>query len=150
LIEHTFISIVVSPSANDKVAFSVYLSSDEDASGRQHIVDFDIVQTNIGNGFHARSGMFNAPSSDVYVLNWVILSKWYCIIYTQLMRNSDVLGEIVSDSTHNYEFHSATGLIVTELNQGDEVYVRLHPTLNMKGQIISRPGYRSSFSGWKI
>ncbi|XP_061190372.1 complement C1q subcomponent subunit A-like [Saccostrea echinata] len=134
----------------DKVAFYGYVSGDELASGRQHIVDFDVIQTNIGNGFHTLSGMFIAPHPGLYVFTWVIQSTWTGIVYTQLMRNSEVVGEVVSDSTHTNEFHSATGIVVTQLNQGDEVYVRRNPNQPSSGHIISRDGYRSSFSGWKI
>ncbi|XP_062619270.1 complement C1q subcomponent subunit A-like, partial [Saccostrea cucullata] len=134
----------------EKVAFYGYVSGDELGSGRQHIIDFDVIQINLGNGFHTLSGMFIAPHPGLYVFTWVIQSTWNGIAYTQLMRNSEVAGEIVADSSHTTEFHSATGVVVLQLNQGDEVYVRRNPNQPTSGHIISRPGYRSSFSGWKI
>lgn len=80
----------------------------------------------------------------------MIQSTWRGVVYTQLVRNSEVLGEVVADSSHEYEFHSATGVVVVQLSEGDEVFIRTHPTDASTGHIISRPGYRSSFSGWRI
>lgn len=134
----------------EKPAFYTFLSSDVLATIKHHTIAFDVVKTNVGNGYHQHSGTFIAPSAGTYVFDWMIQSTWTGVVYTQLMRNSEVLGEVVADSTHEYEFHSATGVVVTQLIEGDEVFIRTHPTDTSTGHIISRPGYRSSFSGWRV
>lgn len=134
----------------EKPAFYSFLSSDELASTKHHTIPFDVVKTNVGNNYHPNSGTFIAPSAGTYAFDWMIQSTWRGVVYTQLMRNSEVLGEVVADSSHEYEFHSATGVVVVQLSEGDEVFIRTHPTDASTGHIISRPGYRSSFSGWRI
>lgn len=144
-----FVSVPASPN-KEKPAFYTFLNSDILASIKHHTIPFDVVKANVGNGYHQHSGTFIAPSAGTYVFDWMIQSTWTGIVYTQLMRNSEVLGEVVADSSHEYEFHSATGVVVTQLSEGDEVFIRTHPTDTSTGHIISRPGYRSSFSGWRV
>lgn len=146
---YSFVPVPATPNKK-KPAFYSFLSSDELASTKHHTIPFDVVKTNVGNNYHPNSGTFIAPSAGTYTFDWMIQSTWRGVVYTQLMRNSEVLGEVVADSSHEYEFHSATGVVVVQLSEGDEVFIRTHPTDASTGHIISRPGYRSSFSGWRI
>lgn len=105
---YSFVPVPATPNKK-KPAFYSFLSSDELASTKHHTIPFDVVKTNVGNNYHPNSGTFIAPSAGTYAFDWMIQSTWRGVVYTQLMRNSEVLGEVVADSSHEYEFHSATG-----------------------------------------
>lgn len=46
--------------------------------------------------------------------------------------------------------NSASSIVVLQLNSGDVVYVRTHPTHVINGQIFSDDHSRTSFAGWKF
>ncbi|XP_061190257.1 uncharacterized protein LOC133198130 [Saccostrea echinata] len=48
------------------------------------------------------------------------------------------------------QIRHTTGVVTVEINQGDAVYIRTHPTGRVSGRIESNDLYRSSFSGWKL
>lgn len=38
-----------------------------------HIITFDNVQTNVGNGYNKHTGSFIVPQSGVYVFTWTLV-----------------------------------------------------------------------------
>ncbi|XP_063411568.1 uncharacterized protein LOC134694487 [Mytilus trossulus] len=132
------------------VAFYAYLSHGESQPGKHQILVFDVVKTNVGLSFNKYSGMFTAPVNGVYAFIWTVSSGTYSYIYSQLVVNSDPFGAIATDSDEINDYHTVTGSVVAELNHGDVVYIRTHPTFGIKGVIRSQDEMRTSFSGWKL
>jgi hypothetical protein len=38
----------------------------------QHLLRFDVVKTNQGNGYHPNTGVFMVPETGIYVFTWTI------------------------------------------------------------------------------
>ncbi|CAG2209402.1 unnamed protein product [Mytilus edulis] len=79
-----------------------------------------------------------------------ISTGMHSYVYSQLVINSDPFGAIQTDSDEVSDYHTSTGSVVAELNYGDVVYIRTHPTELIKGVIRSEDEMRTSFSGWKL
>ncbi|XP_056017323.1 complement C1q-like protein 4 [Ostrea edulis] len=132
------------------IAFYAYLSKGESAI-QHHGVTFDTVITNVGAAYNHHDGVFTAPTNGVYVFNWNLYSSYHGDLVSELMVNSAKKGGRRSDSLRVEEDHSSSGTVVVQINQGDVVYVRMHPTASITGYIISSSGsYQSSFSGWLL
>ncbi|XP_062609632.1 uncharacterized protein LOC134271453 [Saccostrea cucullata] len=81
------------------IAFHAYLSHNIPGPlAEHHIIQFDFVQLNKGNGYRAYDGLFVVPASGTYVFTWGFMSNTSDCVYTQLMKNSDVLGTRYADS----------------------------------------------------
>ncbi|XP_071155598.1 uncharacterized protein [Mytilus edulis] len=132
------------------VAFYGYMSHGESQPGKHQILDFDVVKTNVGLAYNKYSGMFTAPVNGVYVFTWTVSTGMHSYVYSQLVINSDPFGAIQTDSDEVSDYHTSTGSVVAELNYGDVVYIRTHPTELIKGVIRSEDEMRTSFSGWKL
>lgn len=130
------------------VAFYAYLSVTIPSISGQSTLVFDVVKTNIGNGYHATTGVFIAPETGVYVFTWTIREFHDCRHSTQLMVNNDELG-IIHVHTGDGGDMSGTGIVVTHVNAKDDVYVRTHTSWN-DCLIASDIAGRSSFVGWKL
>lgn len=71
-------------------------------------------------------------------------------MFSQIVVNSSVVGAMFSSGEGASNIRSSTGIVVVEVNQGDIVFVRIHPTGNHSGNLNSHPDWRSSFNGWKL
>lgn len=114
------------------------------------MIFFDVVKINVGNNYYLNSGIFIVLSVGIYVFDWMIQSMWRGVVYMQLVRNLEVFGEVVVDSNYEYEFYSVIGVVVVQLSEGDEVFIRIYFMDVFIGYIISRLGYWFFFSGWRI
>lgn len=113
-------------------------------------IHFDTIVTNIGNHYNKQSGIFTAPQHGVYVFTWNIYCNTGGYIFSQLVVNSNVVGAMFSSGEGASNIRSSTGIVVVEVNQGDIVFVRIHPTGNHSGNLNSHPDWRSSFNDWKL
>lgn len=113
-------------------------------------IHFDTIVTNIGNHYNKHSGIFTAPQHGVYVFTWNIYCNTGGYIFSQLVVNSNVVGAMFSSGEGACNIRTPTGIVVVEVNQGDIVFVRIHPTGNHSGNLNSHPDWRSSFNGWKL
>ena len=126
---------------SDGAAFSAYVSAAETIISEDHTIKFDKTVTNISN--HQKHG--------VYVFTWNL----YCganggFIYSRLVVNSDVVGAMYTDAGGADYTRTTTGVVVVEINNGDIVFVRIHPTNSHKFGLFSHTDWRSTFSGWKL
>ena len=136
---------------SDGAAFSAYVSVHSTTISKDHTIKFDTTVTNFGNHYNAFSGIFTASQHGVYVFTWNL----YCgenggFIYSQLVVNSDVVGAIYTDAVGSDYVRTTTGVVVVEINNGDIVFVRVHPTRGSNFNLYSDPDWRSTFSGWKL
>lgn len=133
--------------STDIVAFSVYLSIKDIEISKGYTIKFDTIVTNIGSSYNRYTGVFTVPQDGVYVFTWNL----YCgsdggYFTSQLVVNSNVVGAMYTDAAGA----DYTNVVVVEINVGDKIYVRIHPTLSFKKKLHSSPDYRSTFSGWKL
>lgn len=95
--------------------------------------------------------MFTAPSDGVYVFTWTIISGGNSIVCSQIVINSHVFSNMVTDSDEVGDIHSSTKVIVVSLNHGDVVFIRTHQSILSQGTVLSDDVHgRPSFSGWKL
>eukprot|EP00105_Crassostrea_gigas_P018474 XP_011436614.1 PREDICTED: complement C1q-like protein 3 [Crassostrea gigas] len=134
----------------DGAAFSAYVSVHETDISKDFTVHFDTIVTNIGHHYNKHTGAFTAPQHGVYVFTWNLYCNTGGYIQSQLVVNSNVVGAMLTSAQGSSNIRSHTGIVVVEVNQGDVVFVRTHPTHIHIGNLYSDIDWRSSFNGWKL
>ncbi|CAC5411493.1 C1QL [Mytilus coruscus] len=130
------------------VAFYAYLSTNRVNPSFRHTLIYDVAKTNSGNGYNALTGIFTAPTAGMYFFTWV--TRMYEAGHsTELMVNDAVFGTSYLRIFHDHDV-SVTGTVVTKINKGDSVFVRVHSSRVGVGDILSEQYGRSSFAGWLI
>ncbi|XP_062573391.1 complement C1q tumor necrosis factor-related protein 2-like [Saccostrea cucullata] len=138
------------PPFADGVAFSVYVSKEDTDIAKDQSIKFDSIVSNIGNHYNPLSGIFIAPQHGIYVFKWNLYCHTNGLIYSQIVHNSNVVGATLTTGQGSTNVRTTTGVVVVEVNQGDVVFVRTHPTQGHIGNLCSSHDLRSSFTGWKI
>ncbi|CAG2222983.1 C1QL [Mytilus edulis] len=142
--------------ATEHVAFTAYLSSNFEGEhfGTSHTVKYDVIETNVGNGYNKFTGTFSAPSDGIYAFSWTIIAGGihgnHGEITVELMKNSEVRGVIKADSELDYDDGTSTALVIISLSAGDVVFTRSAPFEYPQGLLISDGYGRWSFSGWRL
>lgn len=138
-----------SESLQEPVIFHSYLSSNSPPNlSTHHVITFDAIPINKGNGYHHDNGIFEAPRPGTYVFFWTIYTHPRGYIPTELVANGNVISSGVTDSHADDGLQSATGVAIADLVTGDHVYVRLRYTA--VNYIFSTADGRSTFSGWLL
>nr|XP_022288044.1 uncharacterized protein LOC111100440 isoform X2 [Crassostrea virginica] len=145
----TGIQSTITPSTGG-AAFSAYVSVHETDISKDHTIKFDTIVTNIGSHYNQHSGVFTAPEQGVYVFSWNLYCHSGGYIFSQLVVNSNVVGAMFTSGEGDNALRTTTEIVVVQVNAGDVVYVRTHPTQNHLNNLYSHPDWRSSFSGWKV
>lgn len=130
------------------IAFYAYLTNAEINPGAHHIIVYDHVITNSGNGYSKHTGSFTAPKAGMYVFSWTTFVDPHSYFPIELIHNSVRAGIVFvqGDTT----FNGVTGLAVIQLQQGDVVMVRSEPGYTPHGNIHSEHHMKTSFAGWCI
>ena len=137
----------LSPS-NAGVAFYAYMSKGMTFNMNQVFV-FDVVKTNVGSAYHPTTGLFIALQTGVYVFTWTFRKSGDSANSIKLLINQDEIGSILLHTAAALGIEG-TGIVVTHVNAGDDVFVRTHSSFPT-GHYISSDEYgRSSFAGWRI
>lgn len=128
------------------IAFYAYLTNAEINPGAHHIIVYDHLMANSGNGYSKYTGAFTAPRQGMYVFSWFCrpTNLYSNRIDTQQRRAGIIY--VQADDTPN----GVTGLAVIQVQQGDVVMVRSKPGYNPRGNIFSDNNMKTSFSGWCI
>ncbi|XP_052077893.1 uncharacterized protein LOC127715791 [Mytilus californianus] len=131
-------------------AFYAYMSHNDASPGKGHTLKFDVIKTNINGGYNPFSGIFTVPADGVYVFTFSL--RLYSGVYGayEIIKNADVEGAAVGIIEGSTTQLQVTETIVLSANKGDIVYVRTHPTLTHKGDILTNEHGRSMFAGWQI
>ncbi|XP_062583787.1 uncharacterized protein LOC134245520 [Saccostrea cucullata] len=104
---------------------------------------FKNVTINEGSSYSSSTGIFTCKYSGAYVFSWTIATHGSNKAFADLYVNGNIVGTVISDSSeHSVNADSATGFVVTNLQVGDEVRIRI-----LQGSI---DGEFSTFSGWRL
>ncbi|XP_062576099.1 complement C1q tumor necrosis factor-related protein 3-like isoform X1 [Saccostrea cucullata] len=133
------------------IAFYAYMSSMVGNPSTRLVLVFDVVRTNIGNAYHASTGVFIVPESGVYVFTWTFRSGNGDGHSVQLMINTVEYGSVYHRTLRAVEAEE-TGIVVAQVTTGDDVYVRIKSIyrLGIAHYIQSDSDGRTSFAGWKL
>lgn len=106
---------------NPTVAFSARVKPSYEDIAPWATIKFSSVETNIGDGYNSKTGVFTAPRTGVYVFYSHILTKGgYHIIETALTVNGDTKLWLYS-AGHSSAHGSGSNMLVIRLKQGDKV-----------------------------
>lgn len=132
----------------DVIEFYAYLTNAERNPGQDHVIVYDHIMTNSGNGYSKHTGAFTAPEEGMYVFSWTTFEDPRSYFPIELIHNSVRAGIVFvqGDTTYN----GVTGLVVIQLQQGDVVMVSSEPGYIPIGNIYSDHNMQTSFSGWRI
>ncbi|XP_061185470.1 complement C1q tumor necrosis factor-related protein 2-like [Saccostrea echinata] len=146
--ERLLLPLPIPAITTETVAFYAYMTSPATNIGPHHVLVFDSVKTNAGNGFHQNTGIFIAPKSGLYVFYWnirIINEQYHSV---ELVVNKDQVGVFLQQSTTGHNSQSGN-LAVVHVNQGDDVFVRTIANGHV-GDVHNDNWGRSSFSGWLL
>ncbi|OWF48560.1 uncharacterized protein LOC110452900 [Mizuhopecten yessoensis] len=104
------------------VAFYAVLTHSYTEVAKLMEIHFDQVVTNLGGSYSGNTGTFTCTHAGVYVFSWTVhVNPRY--MYTELVKNGNVIGNAFSGDS---QFSGiGGGSVVVQLDQGDEVWVRL-------------------------
>ena len=132
------------------VFFYAEMDGDESPS-QHHILHFDNVKYNIGNGYDKYVGAFVVSITGTYVFTWSISvgSSSSYHICTNLVVNDAEYGILYTDPYGSYEKDSS--FVVAQVEVGDVVFVRTCSSPSLSGKVLSASSlHTSSFAGWLI
>lgn len=103
-------------------AFYAYLSKAEIGPGHNHIIVFDHVETNTGNGYNQHSGTFMAPGEGFYAFSYTIVIDRGNTLPVEITKNNQIIGSTATDSRSDNPYFSASNTIVVHLNKRDSCF----------------------------
>lgn len=71
------------------------------------------------------------------------MSEAHGYVYTELMKNSDIIGTRYADSTTITVWDFATGVVVVDVSQGDHIYIRME--IPSRGKVLSKSSRLNSW-----
>ena len=117
--------------------------------GPDETLIFDKVITNLGNGYHSNSGIFEAPVGGLYVLHMDIMGRSDESQYTEFVVNGrSVMSNFVM-ATESKHFVSSSRTVTIELAVGDKVWIRTPNSSSHGTGVVHGNGF-STFSGWLL
>ena len=129
------------------IAFHTILAHDEQAQIGKTI-KFQTTTLDTRNTYNQSTGVYRVPESGVYVFTWTVSVGGHTQVWTLIMINGQPKGDIIADSEEDWDYRTASGTLVTSVNQGDLVHIQQSTRL-VKGIIEGNTG-QSTFSGWKM
>lgn len=123
------------------MAFYAHLSSNTKVNSNQAIA-YDIVKTNVGNGYNKLSGQFQATVAGLYHFTNTVMSQPQHGIHVDIVQNGVSIGKNWAD--HN-GYESGSVSVIAELDVGDLVWVK-----DSDGRMEHLEHDYNSFSGFLI
>ncbi|KAK3516565.1 hypothetical protein QTP70_021979 [Hemibagrus guttatus] len=106
---------------NGPVAFYAALKED---FGKEDILKFSLVKTNLGGCYDASTGTFTCKSAGVYYFSYHIVKNGVSLRADMMLNDHQIVASAVAvDALHT---DTASNSAVLELKVGDRVYVRLN------------------------
>ncbi|KAK3105173.1 hypothetical protein FSP39_018898, partial [Pinctada imbricata] len=130
------------------IAFYAYMTKNFQSKGPSTTLIFDKTHTNVYNSYNNKTGVYTVPKSGIYVFNWMI-REYKSQHSVELVRNSEVLGATFKRA-EEFDDDVVSGTVVSEVREGDSVFLRTHPQEGSKQIIHNNLHGRSSYSGWRL
>lgn len=138
---------IPSNTPSDAIGFYAIMSKQTDNPGEFHTLIFDMVLTDIGNGYNRHTGVFTAPVGGLYAFTWSLRLTGYEYHSAQLHVNNVVHGATFLHVSGVGE-ETVSGTSVVLLNTGDNVFIQ---TISYHPERIGSNSLRySTFGGWLI
>lgn len=143
--------VIVTP-VSSVIAFSAYMSRNEAHVVDHHILTFDTVQINEGNGYNRHTGIFIVPTSGVYDFTYTLMVGNDHEVCTNLLINEAIYGHAYAYSGSLNVHQTSTSTVVAHVNQGDTVFVRTanDGVCGQTGIVYGDTWRRSTFAGWLL
>lgn len=106
---------------------------------------FDVVITNMGNGYNPSDGVFTAPIAGVYVFFVNVQGYNTQNVYADIVQNGSTKVRTMAVSDSEDRFDAGTNLAVLTLQEKDRVWVK-----NYSGKGYYNNGPITTFSGFLI
>lgn len=85
---------------------------------------FDVVITNVGNGYNPSTGVFTSPGEGTYLFYVSALEYLQQYLGLEIVLNSVPKVRLIGESAAAYQ--TGTNMVVLNLQKGDSVWVRHH------------------------
>ena len=130
--------------APDQIAFYAYMNTISESNlPVRHILRFDTVIVNEGQGYHQDDGVFTVPPNGKYIFSWTIATETGGFVSVEIVVDGRVVGSSFANGPYGWDF--STGVVIVQASAGNHVFIRMHQTGS--GVIHSDAKGRSSFSG---
>ncbi|XP_060590408.1 C1q-related factor-like [Ruditapes philippinarum] len=94
-------------------------------AGIHQTVVFDVVVTNLGNGYNKHFGVFVAPVTGTYVFSTTLVSYNFASTHAQFLVNGTAISNMyVSSGNSGTGDDTTSQTIVLQLQQGDDVAIQ--------------------------
>uniref|UniRef100_A0A8W8JEG7 C1q domain-containing protein n=1 Tax=Magallana gigas TaxID=29159 RepID=A0A8W8JEG7_MAGGI len=128
-----------------RIGFTATVSSYSSTWSRGTLV-YDVVITNVGNGYNPSTGVFTAPTAGEYVFFVNVQSYSTQSIYVDVVLNGVTKVRTMAYNGGGSEYYEAgPNLVVLTLQKGDRVWVKHY---SGKGYQINGP--ITTFSGFLL
>nr|CBX41701.1 putative C1q domain containing protein MgC1q52 [Mytilus galloprovincialis] len=134
-------------SESGKVAFMAKNSADLQNTPSKSVVVYNIVITNIGNGYDSSSGIFFAPSNGVYTFSWTVLTHSGKYFHTYLALNGKLIARNYTGAKGVADHASGSQNVVIEVKKDDKVFIKVQD--GYTGKFMFGNSW-STFSGYKL
>lgn len=109
---------------------------------------FDSIKINDGNGYNNSDGIFTARRTGVYAFHWSVTIYYDSWASVELVVNETPIGCVAAETQVVKKWGRGSGLVITNINNGDRVFLRMQE--NGLGSIRISDRGRTSFSGWLL
>ena len=141
------LNILFFPVQSPKVGFTAILTHDVSNLGDNQVIIFDRVQTNVGNDYNPRTGVFTCRVPGLYVFYVHTLAEPGKHLETTISKN---LNNMAYTYAFDKEyFSSGSNMAVMDLQVGDTVLIRSHGDQHDHAGSVIDASY-TSFSGFLI
>ncbi|XP_062605132.1 complement C1q tumor necrosis factor-related protein 3-like [Saccostrea cucullata] len=130
---------------NIVIAFYAQAKGSTQTLRERQTVMFQDVNLNIGGGYNATKGFFNAPKSGVYVFEWTILTPQNKYAYTSLVLNGKRKAYSYCHNNNHSLRSSCSKMTVVKMVVGDKAWID-----NNSRSLTSVSAEYSSFSGFML
>jgi hypothetical protein len=124
------------------VAFNAKTGSSLSINGGTRAV-FNSVDINIGGGYNALKGIFNAPKAGIYVFEWTILTQRSKSAYTALMVNGKLNSMNYCYNNGRVNYAVCSKMSIVRMEAGQAAWIK-----SFSGTSYINGGQYSSFAGF--